>query len=575
MFQFKDTLKNLNPTILKIQEISKAERSAIVVGFEKELLYATYGTSTTGEAEHIATDNDEHVFAVASLFKIFIAAGAFLMMDKLSTSSDPTNPYRNLRRAWDKPFTTLFNEYSKDFQLQPLPGNPTLLQLLVHFKGICNINHLLLSPDGTPLQSKEDFFKSIPQYAQDTCGQDNVDEGWFEYSNANYILIALFIEAVSKMPLCDFLKIHIFEPLEMRHTYLSVEDLSSVPAERQARPHVVSSNGYRRVIVFDKIPGLADTVELAALGPYMSAADLGLWFGALNLALEGTPTAFVDKGFVHSLFRGKSGIGGEKYEYRPGGLYTTLDTRYSGSHSLNRLISPDSDSSMHTMGRTSDGKEVAVYYLAGSSTGWGCTAYFVPDKRVFVIVLTNTSGPLDASDIISRLCLQEIFDLRPSKEGLWNFATHLEGRHKMKHSERYRVHYAELASRMFEENASIMKELEDKDIAEDTLAAECEDICGKYVNKSSGQSLIITECEGMLRIRLCGESKSSRLMRFVRKGDVFRICSLVQGFSPGLAIDCFGAWRKLEFKAEQVNKVVKSLSREGLNLVDHFVREDF
>jgi hypothetical protein len=139
--------------------------------------------------------------------------------------------------------------------------------------------------------------------------------------------------------------------------------------------------------------------------------------------------------------------------------------------------------------------------------------------------------------------------------------------------ELYRAHYVDLADRIFKENALALKILEQEDAAPDTLTASCPDICGKYVNKRTCQSLVIKDRNGVLRVRISGRSKSSWFMRFVRKGELLRVCSLVEDDSPGLAIDCFNNWENLEFQIDQVDNVVTRLSRRGAYLVDKFVRE--
>jgi hypothetical protein len=140
--------------------------------------------------------------------------------------------------------------------------------------------------------------------------------------------------------------------------------------------------------------------------------------------------------------------------------------------------------------------------------------------------------------------------------------------------ETYRAHYVELAARMYEENAQVFRNLEKKDRAQDTSIADCPKVCGTYTNKSSDQTLEVVECElgqkRVLRVIIKGKSKQSELMRFVYKGNVFRICSL--GF-PGLSIDCFGDWRNLELEFEEKSGIVTSLSRRGVNLVDCFIRD--
>ena len=43
----------------------------------------------------------------------------------------------------------------------------------------------------------------------------------FEYSNVNYNLLGLIIEAASGETYADYIQEHIFDPLEMRHSYTS------------------------------------------------------------------------------------------------------------------------------------------------------------------------------------------------------------------------------------------------------------------------------------------------------------------------------------------------------------------
>jgi CubicO group peptidase (beta-lactamase class C family) len=584
MSRIKAALKNLHDSILKMSERSKTELAAILIAFEEERFYATIHTSKAGKAELIENHHDQ-VFRIASLGKVYIAAAACLMIDVLSMDSAPTNPYHKLTGAWDKSFTTLFNEYSKESKIAPLHGDPNVINLLLHYKGVRNVNHLLFSPDGTLLQSEEDFLKTIPQYTKETNKHYTNDGVWSEYSNANYILIALFLEAFLKsnlnMSLGNFLKEKVFKPLGMHHTYLSYEDLRLLPDERRARPHVVSSAGERRrVIESNEARGQFDAIEFATLGPYSSIYDQGLFFGAVNSASDGKSTGDIGVKFVESFFRYKNAIvDGEMTGYKLCGLFTTSDTTYPGSNSLNRLICPDGEAAKHTLGKMENGNAIKLYYLQGSATGWGCTVYFAKDKRLFVIVLTNTSGPVDLSDTISRLCLQEIFDLRPSRDGKNDYKCRPKGWKNMSLTERHRAHYVELNDLIFEENAPKLRLFEQEDAANDTDIADWGGVCGTYVNATSSQYLNVLDSEGKLSVRLRTESKLewSKLMRFVRKGDAYRICSmypLTEDTYRGLAIDCFGAWKNLEFQAKRVGEVVTCLSREGLELTDCFMREN-
>src|SRR6266536_4352027 len=143
--------KELYDSIIKILEISKTELCAVHFRTNEKGHFATFHLPDNGNAECIATEDDGRIFAGASLFKIFIANAVSLVFEKLSVSSDPANKYHRLLGAWDRVFTEVFNECSEGIQIKPLYGNPTVRDLLFHYKGPCDINHLFLAPDGSPL----------------------------------------------------------------------------------------------------------------------------------------------------------------------------------------------------------------------------------------------------------------------------------------------------------------------------------------------------------------------------------------------------------------------------------------
>jgi CubicO group peptidase (beta-lactamase class C family) len=508
------------------------------------------------------------------LFKVFIAACLILIIDKLSSDSSTTTEYRKLEGAWDRPFTDVFNDLvGVQDQMRPLPGDPSVLKLLLHYHGVYDMNHILLAPDGTPLQCLQDVVDRISQYAKDTREQPAEGENQIIYSNANYILLALLVDKASGS-LNEFLKEYIFKPFRMERTFLCLEDLlHSRSNESQRQPHVVSSDRHRRIFRPTTILGLSDIVEIAWLGPYTSAVDLGRFFEGLLSAKDGEPIGLFDKAVVESLGSGKSFID-KQAGYTPCGLHTRLNSTGPGSHSLNRMISPNSGIKTHTLGKTSSGEEISAFYLAGSATGWASTVYFLPNKRTFVIVLTNTSGPLDASDLISRLYLQEIFDLRRPKAISWDIKNYLPNRSTMTSAQRYVV----LAGQIFDENALKVKELEQLDAQPDTPTSSCPDLPGKYFCSRNGQYLDIIDWkgedngkpEGVLRIVIQSGTKSCQKLRFAKKGEKFRICS-PETFSI-LAIDCFDAWKNLEFEVERDGGGVTSLSRRGEHLKDIFIR---
>lgn len=578
MSSFQQTLEALDPSVLAILDISNTARCSVYCRAQDKDSHATYHKPATGRAQRDPKCEEDLLFQCASLFKVFIAACLTLIIDKLSSEPKTKIKYHKLKDAWDKPFTDIFNKVAgAEDQMRSLPGDPSVQQLLVHFKGVSDINHILLAPDGTPLQGLHRIVDIISQYAIDTREQQAEGENQIRYSNANYILLALLVDKASGS-LNEFLKEYIFKPFGMNRTFLSSKDLHSHSNESQRQPHVVSSDRSRRVFRPNTTLGLSDVVEMAWLGPYASAADLGRFFEGLLSARDGERIGFFDKAVVESLGSGKSLIN-KKAGYTPCGLQTSLNSTGPGSHSLNRLISPDSSINSHVLGKPPSKEEISAFYLAGSATGWAGTVYFLPNKRTFVIVLTNTSGPLDASDLISRLFLQGIFDLQPPKAINWGVGNYLPSRSAMTPAERYKAQYVALADQIFDENALKMKELEQLDHQPNTPTSECPDLPGKYFCSKNGQHLLVSDWKGeddgnpvgVLRVVFQSEMKSSQKLRFVKKGEKFRVCS-PDGFSV-MAIDCFDAWENLEFEVQRDGGGVKSLSRQGVHLNDVFIRE--
>ncbi|KAH8808785.1 beta-lactamase/transpeptidase-like protein [Xylogone sp. PMI_703] len=558
-------LDGLTDTILEILKISRTELCSVLIGVKGETYASAFGFPDGGRPERITADEGERVFASFSLFKIFISTSVSLMIDKLSANPDPTNKFSRLHGVWTTTFTEIFNQHCENFHLRSLAGNPTVREIVHHFKGPCDINHLLLSPENSPILSKNAFLETISQYTRDT--RQNIAQS--EYSNANYILLALFIEAVSGQSLAEFLKQYIFDPLEMHHTYLSPEKLKAAPQAQRAQPHQVSSNGRRQVIRVEEGLFLADTVEISTMGCYISIKDIGKFLDMVIRGLNGTPVnSRFDQEFVESLFILKHG-------YSSLGLLTTTDGDLPGSHSLNRLISTQnesSESSKYVLGKTRDNKNIDAYYVAGCGTGWLHTIYLLPKQRTFIVVMTNTWGPLDTSDIVSRLYLQEMCDLIPAKIDDPTFSCSPERYGNGTEYQRYRAHYIWLANKMYQENSAVLRNFERSDFLLGTPTTDRPNATGIFANSRAKQRLHIFDLGGILGVRLEGDGKTSKNMRFVRTLKGFRMCSYPRG-SLSLGIDCFGDWRNLEFGFEEdKGGNIARFTREGVNMVDIFTR---
>jgi hypothetical protein len=85
-------LDDLDESNVQILDISNTARCAIVCGLSDLRLRATYHKSDTGRAKRDEQYNEELLFQMASLFKVFIASGVILVIDKLSADQAPENP---------------------------------------------------------------------------------------------------------------------------------------------------------------------------------------------------------------------------------------------------------------------------------------------------------------------------------------------------------------------------------------------------------------------------------------------------------------------------------------------------
>jgi CubicO group peptidase (beta-lactamase class C family) len=96
------------------------------------------------------------------------------------------------------------------------------------------VRHLLQQTSGIPGAAGGPTLKS----ARDGSAEEAVAElrdtalagppgGEFRYANANFVLAGLVVERVSGQPYAHYVQRHIFDPLQMRHSYTSVADAAA------------------------------------------------------------------------------------------------------------------------------------------------------------------------------------------------------------------------------------------------------------------------------------------------------------------------------------------------------------
>ena len=242
-------------------------------------------------------------------------------------------------------------------------------------------------------------------------------ESWTSYSNINYSLVGIMIEALWGGSLNNFMQETLFKPFGMHSTTIGYETNQGVHAGRylvdsRSNMHPATNLNYR-----------STGAEAAALGGYTTTHDMDRFLGTLLSAFSNNRAiSYITAKFVNeSLLQMENERTGDTV-HTALGLYTELDSFVIGSLSVNRLLYPDAEFSTYRTApkATWPQKKTEVYYMAGSAAGCGSASAFMPggdDKNFAVTVLSNTSGPVDPSDHILRLILRRLANVKERKAG--------------------------------------------------------------------------------------------------------------------------------------------------------------
>lgn len=474
------------------------------------------------------------IYAIASYTKILInVAYARLLRHK---------QYKQHRLSWEESACDIFNnirERKGKSTIKRLWGNPTIRQLLVHENGIAPINRFLFAPDGAFIMSEDEFLIAAPLITEDFYKDKFPHRGWLEYSNGNHILAGMILEEVTGRGLHDLLHELVFDPLNMTHSLMNEQSLiNHTIRAKVAVGHRGSSNRIQSIAPSTRY--LSDVVEVAALGARSSAEDLA----KLNRTfLEGA------QGDFDSIFR-RSEIAEFFLPYRIyrdgaetlAGVFSSLNSQLSRGESLNRALTPSDGFSPHVLGKRHDGSHCKAYYKAGAIDGFTCCAYLLLKDRIFVLVLANSSGPIDITDYIARYIVQEAVPLYPRKD---------------------------IVGEAFEEGQiclNRLQEMESEDLALSRLSNDIEDLVGTYQHVRYLQQITITR-DGTVTIH--GKTKTSSPMKLVLMAP--KVVRILPG-ATGFAIERWSVWDDLEFIVTAESKTEVALIGNGgldrYNLID-------
>lgn len=237
------------------------------VGFNGTVLYAEKGRIVYKKAwgyRNLRKRSDDlqvdDIFQLSSVSKMFTAEAVMILKNEGLIDYDVD-----------------IREYIPEF---PYEGITTRL-LLNHRSGLSRYESLADAkwPDRKKPFLNEDM---IEYYAKHQPTPYFKPDGGFNYSNVNYALLASVIERVSGMPFADYMRVKIFEPLGMEHSYiyemnpdanvsLYIEDVVQGYYMDRRRP-MQAPNEYLNGVKGDKMM----TSNTEDMFKFMTAVDYGL-----------------------------------------------------------------------------------------------------------------------------------------------------------------------------------------------------------------------------------------------------------------------------------------------------------
>lgn len=511
---------------------------------------------TSGDPiSQLVTPGGEERFHIASITKVLVATAVIIAVEKRPTEDESNKFLQRFRDTQDKSFTRVYNEY-KLARINALPGDPTVYDFLVHRKGFPSSNHRLLSPVGHPLMGLSDVWDELLSRIAGENTETGTLDPWAGYSNVNYAAVAMAIEAMWGRTLESFMSEILFKPLGMQSTSIGVPDNGST----ENKGWVVDSSGEPREI--QRPLYRADGAEGAAFGVYSTAHDLDTFFKFIidtfhrQEIIPGFDLSNLAKVLRMTYTRGES------LHFTPLGLYTSLSTSVIGALSTNRAQFPENHFSKFNVFPDQGEDNISVYYMAGSAIACSCaTALHVGEKNSFaVVVLTNTSGPVDAADHVLKLILQRL----ASRTG------------KRKSSSRLikPVSIRDMVIQNRIESLRKWKEVEQKWVQDlERAPVISKRIEGVFKGENFGQRLVVTKkINGKIYIAVDGPVLLPHSTEF----ELLWIdgSSVRMNIPPHLSVDWFGEgdWSNAVFRVEDEDQIVVALVRTTSLGEDRFLR---
>lgn len=370
-------------------------------------------TFDQGAIELLANDEQKTIdintlFAYGSFQKtLFIN----LALDKIMTGQLVNNVEKRMcvMNAWDRPALTVLNELRRadgDGPLSvPTKPTPTILEVLTHIDAFFYDHKHLFGPDGAVLMCEKTLAELLRQ--ADEAEQPR-QRGCYHYSNFNHIIAAMIVCRATDMSLSDALQELVLKNeqgvLGLKKTIISEQMLkdNEYPI---AEPYVITQNGTFQATRRDYF---RDDLELAVGGGYSCVRDIAKLLRFYMEALSSKDTVITDR-LLSSEVNLK--IAGVDCQSSLTGLRIPLNSRAVTSESIEGAF----QRSYYDLGKK-HGENVDAILKAGTVRGYSSHYFILPRARLFLVVMTNSSGVVDPSLHISLYVLKELLNIRSSAD---------------------------------------------------------------------------------------------------------------------------------------------------------------
>jgi hypothetical protein len=385
--------------------------------------------------------------------------------------------------------------------------------------------------------SEDEFLIVAPLITEDLYKDKYPHRGWVDYSNGNHIFAGIILEEVTGQGLHELMHELVFDPLNMTHSLMNEQSLVSHTIRGDVAVGHRGSSSRSQSIAPSANRYLSDVVEVAALGARSCAQDLAKLNRTFLQGAEGDFDSIFQKSEIQDFFSPYCKL--QDGAVTLAGLFSSLDSPLSREESLNtKLVPSDGVPAPHVLGRRHDGSPCKAYYKAGAIDGFTCCVYLLLNDRTFVLVLANSSGPVDITDYVARYVLQAAVPLSPRTD---------------------------VVGEAIDEGQMCLSRLQDMENRDQPASSDLSDgiddvLVGTYQHVRYLQRITITR-DGAVTIH--GKMKTSSPMKLVRVAP--RVVRILPGAS-GFAIERWSVWDDLEFVVTVESKFeVALIGNEGLD----------